>query len=103
MAARFTTAALVSALAMAATAAIGAPACAAQLAPGDLAFAREAAWAGMEEEALGRAAEDRAAAPAVRDFASRMVDDHAQADARLRALAQREGFARGNGHVRRRA
>jgi putative membrane protein len=90
----FDTKALVPALALMAAAALCAPrASAAGLAPADQAFADDAAHAGLEEVALGRAAQDRAATGVVRDFASRMVTDHEKANAQLEALAQRRGFA----------
>jgi putative membrane protein len=70
---------------------MGAPQ-AAQLSPGDRAFVDQAAQAGMEEVTLGQRAERDAASPAVRTFATRMVDDHAKADAQLQAIAQRDGI-----------
>lgn len=84
---------LVSALALVTAAAVCAqPAGAAALVPADQAFVNDAAHAGLEEVALGQAAEDRGAAGPVREFASRMVSDHEKANEQLDALAQRDGF-----------
>ena len=76
---------LVSALALIAAAAVCAPrAGAATAAPADRAFVDDAAHAGQEEVAPGRAAEDRAAAGAARHIASRPATDP------VKVSAQRE-------------
>jgi len=59
----------------------------------DRAFVDEAAQAGIGQIALGERAEQSAASAPVREFASRMVNDHAKVDARLRAISERDGFA----------
>ncbi len=55
-------------------------------------FATRAAQAGMAEVAAGRIAESNARDPAIRDFARRMVRDHAEANDRLKRIARDEGI-----------
>src|SRR5437868_15530981 len=49
----------------------------------DRAFVDEAAQAGIGEVALGERAEQHAASPRVREFAARIVNDHAKLNAEL--------------------
>jgi len=56
----------------------------------DAGFAREAAYAGNAEIALGHLAEGRAASHDVRAFARQMVADHTAVANRLKAIARRE-------------
>jgi len=51
-------------------------------------FVRTAAQADMAEVALGRLAQSKAQAPAVRDFAQRMIDDHSKNEQQLRDVAK---------------
>ncbi|HJU20127.1 MAG TPA: DUF4142 domain-containing protein, partial [Stellaceae bacterium] len=55
----------------------------------DRQFVDSAAASGMSEVELGRLALSRAAAPAVRSFARRMIDDHGRLNAELTAVARR--------------
>ena len=57
----------------------------------DQTFVREAAEGGMTEVALGRLALERASGAEVKQFARRMIDDHAQANQELMRLAQSKG------------
>jgi predicted outer membrane protein len=58
----------------------------------DRQFVRKAAGDGMAELELARLALQRATHPAVRAFANRIVQDHAQGHAELMTLAQRRGI-----------
>ncbi|MEO7474044.1 MAG: DUF4142 domain-containing protein [Gemmatimonadales bacterium] len=60
------------------------------VAGGDLAFLSDAAPGGMAEVALGRLAVERAASPAVKRFAERVIADHSKAGEELKQLAQRK-------------
>lgn len=72
------------------TVALGAgPALAARMAPE---FARQAARGGMAEVQMSRLAADRASDPEVRDFAQRMVNDHARANDQLERIARDRGW-----------
>lgn len=64
-----------------------------ELARADRSFVSEAAMAGMAEVEAGRLAVQKASSPAVRQFAQKMVDDHAAANAELMKLAQTKGVA----------
>ncbi len=57
---------------------------------GDLAFMNDAGPGGMAEVELGRVAVERAASPEVKQFAQQMVEDHAKAGEKLKALAQQK-------------
>lgn len=50
-------------------------------------FAKKAALAGMTEVALGKIAEQKATAPAVKEFGKMMVTDHTAAGDKLKAIA----------------
>jgi len=72
------------------TMALGAgPALAARMAPE---FARQAAQGVVAEVPMSRLAADRASDPEVRDFAQRMVTDHARANDQLERIAQDRGW-----------
>jgi putative membrane protein len=58
----------------------------------DTTFINMAAIAGNEEVIAGQFAQTRAASPAVRRFATRMVTDHTAIDQDLMALAQSKGI-----------
>lgn len=60
--------------------------------PNDTLFAQLAAESGLSEVTFGQLAVDRAARPAVRDFASRMVNDHSAANDQLAGLAKTGGI-----------
>ncbi len=55
-------------------------------------FARKAAMGGLLEVKLGRLATERAQNSAVRQFAERMVKDHANVNQQLMSLAQTKGI-----------
>jgi len=69
------------------------PAARAAVASADARFAQEAAAAGMEEVAEGKLARERAADPAVRRFAERMVEDHTRAGDQLHQVAASENLS----------
>jgi putative membrane protein len=58
----------------------------------DKLFARLAAEGGLAEVTFGELAAGRAGAPAVGDFAARMVDDHGAANERLAGIAEASGI-----------
>lgn len=58
----------------------------------DTEFVGKAAQGGLAEVALGGLAADRARNDMVRDFGSRMVKDHGDANAKLLELAQAKGY-----------
>lgn len=53
-------------------------------------FVKEAAQGGMAEVELGQLAVQRAQDPDIKQFAQRMIDDHARANAALKQLAQQK-------------
>ena len=53
-------------------------------------FAKEAAEGGMAEVKFGQLAQDKGASDAVKEFGKRMVDDHLQANDKLKNIAERE-------------
>jgi putative membrane protein len=63
-----------------------------QLNQPDRLFIRQAAIGGMAEVELGKLAEEKGQDSAVKDFARRMVEDHAKANERLSALAKQAGI-----------
>jgi len=58
----------------------------------DIAFAIHAAQGGLAEMKLGRLAAERGSSPDVKAFGQHMVDDHTQANERLKAVAHTEGM-----------
>lgn len=56
----------------------------------DTTFLNMAGTAGIEEVTFGQLAETKAGSPAVRKFATQMVNDHTAANQQLMALAQRK-------------
>ncbi len=59
----------------------------------DLVFLQKAAAGGTAEVQLGQLAQQRGTAPAVKDFAQRMVTDHTKVNDRLQSLAADKGVA----------
>jgi putative membrane protein len=59
---------------------------------GDQKFFKEAASGGMLEVELGQMAQQKAHAVAVKDFGTRMVNDHGKANDELKALAQQKNL-----------
>jgi putative membrane protein len=59
----------------------------------DLPFLREAASANLMEIRLGQLAQGRASDPDVKQFAQRMVTDHARLEQELTSMASRNGIA----------
>ena len=57
------------------------------VAPTDAKFMKEAAHGGLAEVELGNLAKDKASNDQVKQFASRMVDDHSKANDELKTLA----------------
>src|SRR5947209_6248993 len=55
-------------------------------------FIYEVSRDGYGEVRIGRLAENRASSTAIRDFASRMVADHRNADRELKSLADSKGL-----------
>jgi putative membrane protein len=68
-----------------------APAAPPPLSSGDSTFINQAAMGGLDEVQDGQLASQKAARPAVRQFAQQMVTDHTQINQQLTALAQRKG------------
>lgn len=64
----------------------------AQVLPMERRFVEEAARGNLAEVALGKLARERGASPAIREFGRRMVEDHAQAQARLAATMRVKGI-----------
>lgn len=62
-----------------------------KLARADASFIKDAAKDGMAEVEAGKLAVQKASDPALKTFAQKMVDDHTQANAELKALAQSKG------------
>lgn len=56
----------------------------------DADFAKEAAQGGMAEVKLGQLAQDKGSSAAVKDFGRKMVDDHSQANDKLKSVAEQE-------------
>jgi putative membrane protein len=63
----------------------------AQLARGDRKFIEEAAEGGMAEVELGKLAQQKSQSTQVKEFGSRMVQDHGKANEELKELAQSKG------------
>ena len=59
----------------------------------DTKFVQEAAEGGLAEVELGKLAQGKAIHAEVQDFAKTMVDDHSNANAELKTLAQQNGIA----------
>lgn len=59
----------------------------------DSTFVAKAAAGGMEEVALGKLAQEKAASPQVKQFGQRMVTDHSKANQQLAQAAQESGIA----------
>ncbi len=64
----------------------------AQVAQEDLDFATEAAQGGLMEVRLGELAQQQAKAEGVKDFGQRMVDDHGQANDKLKQIVEQKGI-----------
>jgi len=64
---------------------------AAALSQGDRKFIEDAAVGGMAEVELGKLAEQRAGNPQVKQYGSRMVQDHGKANDELKGLASAKG------------
>lgn len=60
--------------------------------PMERAFLKEAAQGDMAEVQLGQLAQEKAAAPEVKQFAQRMVNDHTQNQDQLKQVAQQVGY-----------
>lgn len=58
----------------------------------DIKFAKKAAAGGMAEVEMGRLAQDKAESQDVKDFGKRMVDDHTQANDKLKNVASQENI-----------
>jgi len=69
-----------------------AAAASAAVAGGDRTFVMEAAKGGMAEVALGQLAQQRGSSDAVKQFGSRMVDDHTKANDELKQIAMGKGI-----------
>ena len=62
----------------------------AALEPGDQFFLRQASKGGLLEVRLAELAAERAANPAIQDAAAKLLEDHRQANERLKAFADRQ-------------
>lgn len=62
-----------------------------QLSKADQEFMKKAAIGGMAEVELGKLAQQNGQAQPVKDFGSRMVQDHTQAGDQLKSIAQQKG------------
>ena len=62
------------------------------LAAGDKTFAHEAAIGGLAEVAMGKLAQQKAGSEQVKQFGSRMVDDHSKANDDLKQVASSKGL-----------
>ena len=58
----------------------------------DKEFVMRAAQGGMTEVELGKQASEKASSSEVKDFGSRMVKDHTQANDELKSLAEKKGI-----------
>ncbi|MBV8551979.1 MAG: DUF4142 domain-containing protein [Acidobacteriaceae bacterium] len=58
----------------------------------DTVFAMQVSQGGLAEVQLGHLAVSKATSPAVRQFGQRMIDDHSNADDRLKQIAQQENM-----------
>ncbi|MGS5087033.1 DUF4142 domain-containing protein [Hydrogenophaga sp. A37] len=70
----------------------GGPAFADKLAEGDQEFLEQAAQNGLAEQSASRLALTKARDQRVRDFAQRMVDEHARVDTELQTLARSKDY-----------
>jgi putative membrane protein len=64
----------------------------AALSSADREFVQEAASGGMAEVQAAQLAQQRANSPQIKDFASRMITDHTQANTELQQIAQQESI-----------
>jgi putative membrane protein len=62
-----------------------------QVSKPDMEFMKKAAIGGMAEVELGKLAQQNGQSQPVKDFGSRMVQDHSQAGDQLKAIAQQKG------------
>src|SRR5437588_8501833 len=62
-----------------------------QLSKPDMEFMKKAAIGGMTEVELGKLAQQNGQSQPVKDFGSRMVQDHSQANDQLKSIAQQKG------------
>lgn len=76
-----------AALAAAVTASLGAFAAHASISGSDTKFMQKAAGGGLAEVELGKLAQQKAMHAEVKQFANRMVEDHAKANAKLEKIA----------------
>jgi putative membrane protein len=65
----------------------------AKLSPADKTFVEKAAIGGLAEVAMGKLAQQKAGSDQVKQFATRMVDDHAKANDELKQVASTKGIA----------
>jgi putative membrane protein len=73
-------------------ASLASPAFAAGVSSADQQFAKQAASGGMAEIQAAQLAQQRSASPQVRQFASRMISDHTDANNELQQIAQQESI-----------
>jgi putative membrane protein len=64
----------------------------ATVSPEDQTFAQKAASGGMAEVQTAQLAQQKAGSPQVKQFASRMIQDHTQANSELQQIAQQVGI-----------
>jgi len=64
----------------------------ATVAAGDKTFAQKAAIGGLAEVAMGKLAQEKAGSDQVKQFSSRMADDHAKANDELKQVASSKGL-----------